>query len=173
MSVLALTEAIQAAGVPIDGVADLGSGNYRIDFQAEATQEQRTQAEAIATAFHVTDAKQARIAVLDAWYAGKVAGGVTVSGILLAADLTSQNRFDALTTLLFAALQAGVQTGSDNTTVYSPDGTAHTMTISNYLLLMLGYGQILQGFAASYSTTLKAINDATTVEGVNAAEMPA
>jgi hypothetical protein len=49
-----LDEAIKAAGVPIDGVARLNNGTVRIDFAAEATDEQRTQAQAIAAGWDWT-----------------------------------------------------------------------------------------------------------------------
>lgn len=48
MSLAALDEAIKAAGVPIDGVGRLLDGTVRIDFRPEATEQQRTQANAIA-----------------------------------------------------------------------------------------------------------------------------
>ena len=49
-----LHSAVIAAGIPIDGVADLGGGQYRIDFKPEATNNQRTQAAAIASSFDMS-----------------------------------------------------------------------------------------------------------------------
>jgi len=46
-----LDSLIQAAGIPIFGVASLGGGQYRVDFKPEATVQQRLDAQAIVNAF--------------------------------------------------------------------------------------------------------------------------
>lgn len=51
-----LDAAIQAAGIPIDGVSGSNAGNVRIDFKATATAPQKTAAAAIVSSFDFSQA---------------------------------------------------------------------------------------------------------------------
>src|SRR5215213_5991609 len=58
MSRLERLHSLIAAVAPIDGVADAGPGQYRVDYRPEATAQQRSQGEAIVGAFDPSDASQ-------------------------------------------------------------------------------------------------------------------
>lgn len=62
-----LHAALTAAGIPIDGVARLTDGSVRIDFQATATSQQKTDAAAMAAAWDWTPRQPRRL--YDIWQA--------------------------------------------------------------------------------------------------------
>jgi hypothetical protein len=145
MSTSKLNAAILAV-CPIDGVAKLNDGTYRIDYRVDATPEQRAAAQAVVDAWPLHEARAAAVARVQAGYDAAIAAGITPQGsqITLAAAETDQNAFTRQATLLREAQEMGLVNDATQQVIVDAAGVAHTLTIAQLRALLVGYGLALK-----------------------------
>jgi len=172
-----IDEALRAAGQVIDGVSVAQDGSVEIQWPASATLEQRQAGEAalagIVAVAPLAEAKAARLADLDAWYAAAAASGVQAAGMLWDARLEAQNRVDALVTMILAAISVGAATAETPFTAYARDGEALALPAGQLMGVLLQYGQTCAALSAGYAACLAAIGATTTPEDALAVPLPA
>ena len=161
-------------GITVSSLSLSTEGDITVHYASPPTEETLLDVAALLAAapWLLQEAKTNKMKSLDLWYSNKVASGITVSGITFESTIEAQNRFDAIVTMILAAISVGAATSSTPFTIYDISGTAITVPASSLMGLMLQYGQTAAVFAGQYSAFHVAVNQATTIGQVEAIPLP-
>lgn len=148
---------------PIDGIADLGDGNFRLDYRPEATAEQQTAAQEILRQWPLMQAKEAKLAQIEAeWQQLEATGWDSGQGHLglSASDV-------ALLSGAFALAKEAAALGLPIPPIITlEDNQINFASIQEMTVLLLQYGAARSLMSADFAARRRAVAAATTVEDV-------
>ena len=118
------------------------------------------------------EAKATKTQLLNLWYYQQTKSGITVSSYTFDASIESQNRIDALVTMIMAAILVGAADATVPFSAYDINGAAVTLPAGQLIGLMLQYGTAVATLSGTYAACQVAISTASTLEAVEAVVIP-
>lgn len=150
---------------PIDGVADLGNGQFRIDYKEEATESQKQAAQTIVNGWPLEEKKLEKLAKIDkewqqvlsnGWDSGQGVLGISAEDVaLLSANFSMAKEAANLGYPIPPIITL------DNQEISFPD-------IQTLTLFMLQYGEFRSSLSKVFAAKRRAISEAATIEEVEA-----
>lgn len=146
---------------PIDGLADLGNGNFRIDYQPEATAEQQAAAQEILNQWPLISAKETKLEQIESewqqlestgWDCGHGHLGITAADVALLSGCHALGKeADALGLPI-----PSIVTMENNEITFT--------TMAQFTQLMLQYGAYRAHLSSTFAARRRAVTAATTLE---------
>lgn len=146
---------------PIDGIADLGDGNFRIDFREEATAEQQAAAQEILNQWPLISAKEIKLEQIESewrqleatgWDCGQGHLGITAADVALLSGCHALGKeADALGLPI-----PSIVTMENNEITFT--------TMAQFTQLMLQYGAYRAHLSSTFAARRRAVAAATTLE---------
>tara|TARA_R100001163_G_C5027040_1_gene168300 strand:+ start:340 stop:846 length:507 start_codon:yes stop_codon:yes gene_type:complete len=155
-----------ASIVPIHGVADNGDGTYRVDYIDNPTQEQLDQVNSIIESWPLEKAKLEKLEEVDEeWQLVLQTGWLTPYGWSLGVDISDVALLNGNFVLAKEAAGMGI---TDPVFVVDTTGGSHAFNLTDLTALMLQYGQARALLSSQDAAKRTAINNANTIEELNA-----
>ena len=152
--------------VPIHGISDNGDGTYRVDYISEPTEAQIVLVNKAIEDFPLSLAKEAKLKQIEAeWVEVEKAGwdsgkgyhlGITPSDVALIVGVFSLAREAAAMGLPLPGL------------ISTENNTIEFETIQDMTVLLMYYGKARSDMANAFAARRKAVENATTIEQIEA-----
>ena len=152
--------------IPIDGIASLGSGVYRIDYRDQPSIAQEAIIDSIISGFPLDEAKLEKLSQVNTDWATTLQNGwSTPSGWKLGIDISDVTLLTGAFILSKELDAAGI---NHPVSIIDLDGEAHIFTTQELTVLMLEYGNARATISNEYAAKKRAINNAPTLEELQA-----
>lgn len=148
---------------PIDGIGDLGNGNFRIDYKEEATDEQKQAAQEVVSQWPLEKAKLEKLAQIDdewgqtiaqGWNSGQGVLGISAEDVaLLSANFAMAKEASNLGYPIPPIITL------DNQEIVFPD-------IQSMTIFMLQYGAFRSNVSKIFAAKRRAVQNASTIEEI-------
>jgi hypothetical protein len=148
---------------PIDGIGDLGNGNFRIDHKEEATDEQKQAAQEVVSQWPLEKAKLEKLAQIDAEWGQTIAQGWdSGQGIL---GISAEDV--ALLSANFSMAKEAANLGYPIPPIITVDSQEISFSdIQTMTVFMLQYGEYRSSISKTFAARRRAVQNASTIEEV-------
>lgn len=151
---------------PIDGIAYLGEGNYRIDYKDEATEQQKEAAQQVVSEWPLQEKKLEKLAKIDAEWNQTIAQGWDSGQGVLGISANDV----ALLSANFSMAKEASNLGYPIPPIITLDDQEISFSdIQSMTIFMLQYGEYRSVISKSFAAKRRAVQAATTIEEVEAA----
>ena len=145
---------------PIDGVADLGDGQFRIDYKEEATESQKQAAQTIVNGWPLEEKKLEKLAQIDkewqqvlsnGWDSGQGVLGISAEDV-------------ALLSANFSMAKEAANLGYPIPTIITLDNQEISFSdIQTMTVFMLQYGEYRSSISKTFAARRRAVQNASTI----------
>lgn len=148
---------------PIDGIGDLGNGNFRIDYKEEATDEQKQAAQKVVSQWPLEKSKLEKLAQIDAEWGQTIAQGWdSGQGIL---GISAEDV--ALLSANFSMAKEAANLGYPTPPIITVDSQEISFSdIQSMTVFMLQYGEFRSSISKTFAARRRAVQNASTIEEV-------
>lgn len=118
----------------------------------------------------LSQAKGSALERLESWYSNQLNEGISAGNYRFKATVHDQTRLASLATMVNTGLLAQVLTPASDvpSPLWDVNGVAHQMTVAEFMQAVLLYGSALGQLEGQYASTLAQINNADSVEVLEA-----
>lgn len=153
--------------IPIVSIEQISENNFNIQFvdPSNVNNDLLDEINSIINAWPLNQSKILKIKDLDNYWNSVIQNGFTTSyGWKLGLQ---NNDVTLLTGAFLLAKEASNMNISQDVTIVDLQGVSHILSINDFTILMLEYGQYRTQLSAEYSNKKNLINSAQTIEEVN------
>jgi hypothetical protein len=148
--------------LPIDGVAQLQDGSYRVDFIENPTTEQQAEIDSIIINFPLDQTKAEKLLQVDSDWSNTLKNGwTTPSGWKLGIDISDVT---LLTGAFMLAKESTAMGLTNPISIVDLDGVPHSLTLQELTVLMLQYGEARATLSYQDAVRRQSIKAATSIE---------
>ena len=148
---------------PIDGVADLGNGQFRIDYKEEATESQKQAAQTVVNGWPLEEKKLEKLAQIDkewqqvlsnGWNSGQGVLGISAEDV-------------ALLSANFSMAKEAANLGYPIPPIITLDNQEISFSdIQTMTVFMLQYGEYRSSISKTFAARRRSVQNASTIEEV-------
>lgn len=151
---------------PIDGIADLGNGQFRIDYKEEATEAQKQAAQVVISEWPLESAKLNKLSNINSEWSQVISNGWDSGQGKLGLGADDVALLSGAFSLAKEASNMGLPLPS---IITMEDTQIDFNNIQEMTMLMLRYGAARAEISKTFANRRRAVEAATTIEEVNEA----